>query len=145
MLRLSEDKDRLYEYVKSHEKELNRMDSVEMAAAFVMLGEQKRLQKLIERQKEEGEEPKVCKAISDLILDGEKRGEKRGREQGEQIGEKRGREQGELIGERRGEKRGQERMASLIMALSKNQKDDLIIRAASDSVFRRKLFKEYNL
>ena len=75
----------------------------------------------------------MCKAIDDLILDGEKRGEERGREQGERIGEK------------RGEKRGQERLARLIVVLSENHKDDLIIKAASDGAFRRKLFKEYNL
>ena len=67
----------------------------------------------------------MCKAIDDLILDGEKRG----REQGEKIGEK----------------RGQERLARLIVVLSENHKDDLIIKAASDSAFRRKLFKEYNI
>ena len=67
----------------------------------------------------------MCKAIDDLILDGEKRGEERG--------------------EKRGEKRGQERMARLIVVLSENHKDDLIIKAASDSAFRRKLFKEFNL
>ena len=101
------------------------MDSVEISAAFAMLGEQKRLRKLVNRQKKEGKEISMCKAIDDLILDGEKRG----REQGERIGEK----------------RGQERLARLIVALSENHKDDLIIKAASDRTFRRKLFKEYNL
>ena len=83
----------------------------------------------------------MCKAIDDLILDGEKRGEERGEKRGEQ----RGREQGERIGEKRGERRGQERLARLILTLSENHRDDLIIRVASDSIFRRKLFKEYNL
>ena len=125
MLRFNEDKEKLYEYVNSHREELDRMDSVEMAAAFAMLGEQKRLKKLVSRQKKEGKETGMCKAIDDLILDGEKRG----REQGEKIGEK----------------RGQERLARLIVVLSENHKDDLIIKAASDSAFRRKLFKEYNI
>ena len=88
-----------------------------------------RLKKLVSRQKKEGKETGMCKAIDDLILDGEKRG----------------REQGEKIGEKRGEKRGQERLARLIVVLSENHKDDLIIKAASDSAFRRKLFKEYNI
>ena len=82
------------------------------------------------RQKREGKEIGMCKAIDDLILDGEKRG----REQGERIGERRG--------EKRGEERGQERLARLIVVLSENHKDDLIIKAASDRAFRRKLFKE---
>ena len=69
------------------------------------------------RQKKEGKEIGMCKAIDDLILDGGKRGEKR----------------------------GQERLARLIVVLSENHKDDLIIKAASDSTLRRKLFKEYNL
>ena len=81
------------------------------------------------QQKKEGKEIGMCKAIDDLILDGEKRGREQGREQGERIGEK----------------RGQERLARLIIVLSENHKDDLIIKAASDSAFRRKLFKEYNL
>ena len=87
----------------------------------------------------------MCKAIDDLILDGEKRGRAEGERIGEKRGEKRGREQGERIGEKRGEKRGQERMAQLILALSENHRNDLIIRVASDGVFCRKLFKEYNL
>ena len=69
------------------------------------------------QRKKEGKEIGMCKAIDDLILDGEKRGEKR----------------------------GQERLARLIVVLSENHKDDLIIKAASDRTFRRKLFKEYNL
>ena len=125
MLRFNEDKEKLYNYVNTHREELDRMDSVEMSAAFAMLGERKRLRKLVSRQKKEGKEIGMCKAIDDLILDGEKRG----REQGERIGEK----------------RGQERLARLIVALSENHKDDLIIKAASDRTFRRKLFKEYNL
>ncbi len=137
MLRLNEDKEKLYEYVSSHREELDQMDRVEMAAAFAMLGEQKRLKKLVGQQKKSGEEIGMCKAIDDLILDGEKRGEERG--------EKRGREQGERIGEKRGEKRGQERLARLIVVLSENHRDDLIIKAASDSALRRKLFREYNI
>ena len=133
MLRFNEDKEKLYRYVSTHREELDRMDSVEMSAAFAMLGEQKRLRKLVSRQKREGKEIGMCKAIDDLILDGEKRG----REQGERIGERRG--------EKRGEERGQERLARLIVVLSENHKDDLIIKAASDRAFRRKLFKEYNL
>ena len=129
MLRLNEDKKKLYGYVNDHREELDRMDSVEISAAFAMLGEQKRLRKLVSRQKKEGKKISMCKAIDDLILDGEKRG----------------REQGERIGEKRGEKRGQERLARLIIVLSENHKDDLIIKAASDGAFRRKLFKEYNL
>ena len=121
MLRFNEDKEKLYEYVNTHREELDRMDSVEMSAAFAMLGEQKRLRKLVSRQKREGKEIGMCKAIDDLILDGEKRGEKRG------------------------EMRGQERLARLIVVLSENHKDDLIMKAASDRTFRRKLFKEYNL
>ena len=115
--------------MSSHRDELDRMASVEMRAAFVMLGEQKRLKKLIVRHRKKGEEIKVSKAINDLILDGEKRG----------------REQGERIGEKRGEQRGQERMASLIVVLKENHKDDLIIKAASDRILRKRLLQEYNL
>ena len=120
----NEDKKKLYDYIKKHRDELDRMDTVEMSAAFALLGEQKRLRRLMSRQKK-GDELSMGNAIEELILDGEKRGQKRG--------------------ERIGERRGQERLAHLIVVLSENHRDDLIRKAASDSAFRKKLFKEYNI
>ncbi len=117
MLRLNQDKKELYQYVKDHREELGEMDRVEMTAALALLGEQKRLRELLRQQEEEGKETDMCKAIDDLILDGKKEGEK--------------------IGETR--------MARLIMALSENQKDDLILKAASDSALRNELYREYQI
>lgn len=71
----------------------------------------------------------MCKAIDDLILDGEKRGERRGKEQGKKIGMR----------------QGETRLARLIMVLSETQRDDLILKAASDDALRKKLYEEYQI
>ncbi len=67
--------------------------------------------------------------IDDLILDGEKRGERRGKEQGKKIGMR----------------QGETRLARLIMVLSETQRDDLILKAASDDALRKKLYEEYQI
>lgn len=76
MLKYNREKERLYRYIKEHKDEINRMDEAEITAAFVLLGEQKRLVRLLEEQREE--EFDVCKAIDDLIKDGEERGMEQG-------------------------------------------------------------------
>lgn len=79
MLKYNKDKNKLYEYITSHREKLRQMDSVEMMAAFILLGEQKRVEKLPQDYTGE-EEMDMCKAIDDLIKDGEERGELRGKE-----------------------------------------------------------------
>ena len=84
---------------------------------------------LCRQQEEEGGETDICKVIDDLILDGEKRGERRGKEQGKKIGMR----------------QGETRLARLIMVLSETQRDDLILKAASDDALRKKLYEEYQI
>ena len=60
-----------------------------------------------------------------------------GKEQGERIG----REQGERIGR----EQGQERYSRLILLLDHDRKGDLIVKAASDPVFREALYKKYKI
>lgn len=81
MVKYNKNKRKLYEYTRNHREEINRMDRVSKAAALVLLGEQKRLLKILESKAEE--EMDVCQAIDELIADGELRGEVRGEQQGE--------------------------------------------------------------
>lgn len=71
MIKFRKDKKKLYGYVKENRERLERMDGVELAALLVVMGEQKRLARMLE---EKGEEFKVCKAIDDLIEDGREEG-----------------------------------------------------------------------
>ena len=85
MLNYNQDKKQLLGYMKEHEEEIARMDDLEKQAAWVLLGEQKRVEQLM-AGREGKEELNMCQAIEELIQDGEARGQKlgieRGREQG---------------------------------------------------------------
>lgn len=120
MLKYSTDKDQLYEYAQSHRNELRQLDRDSMMAILELLGEKKRILKLLESQEEE-EGFDLCQAIDELIKDGEKKGEKKG------------------------EKQGENRMSSLILELIKHNRQDLIEKAASNRSLRAKLYKEYHL
>ena len=76
LVKLKSDKDKLYQYMQEHQRELQSMDYIETMAAFVLLGETKRAEQILYRA-EEGENVDMCKAIDDLIKDGEKRGEQK--------------------------------------------------------------------
>lgn len=56
-----------------------------------------------------------------------------------------GREEGEKIGQKRGEKQAAERYSRLILLLSKENKNDLIIKIASDPEYRESLYKQYGI
>ena len=60
-----------------------------------------------------------------------------------------GREEGEKIGLERGEQigleRASERYSKLILILSKENKNDLIIKIASDPKYREELYKQYGI
>lgn len=76
MLRYREDKKNLYRYIQDNKSEIQKMDDVERMAVFELLGEQKRVGQLLMESsiEKETEVPNMCKAIDDLILDGEQRG-----------------------------------------------------------------------
>lgn len=98
MLKFSGDKHSLMNYLHQHKNEIEQMDQVECQAAFVLLGEQKRMENLLETKKE-SEEWSVCQAIEEMIKDGEKTGEERGIKLGEERGIKLGEERGIIWGE----------------------------------------------
>lgn len=76
LVKYNKSKQKLYEYTRVHREEINRMDRESKAAALALIGEQKRLQKILESKREE--EMDMCQAIDELIADGEVRGEVRG-------------------------------------------------------------------
>lgn len=63
----------------------------------------------------------MCKAIDEMVKDGEIRGEKRG------------------------EKRGEEKMSRLISCLCKEGRTEDIGRAADNIQVRRRLYREYGI
>lgn len=79
MVRYNKNKQLLYSYTHKHKDEINHMDRDSKAAALSLLGEQKRLMKILETHTEK-EEFDMCQAIDELIADGEKRGELTGLE-----------------------------------------------------------------
>ena len=56
-----------------------------------------------------------------------------------------GREEGEKIGQKRGEKQASDRYSRLILLLSKENKNDLIVKIASDPEYREALYKQYGI
>ena len=81
MVKYNSDKEILYQYVREQRNKLRQMDQDAMTALLVLLGEQKRLMKLMEEIKEQ-EEFDMCQAIDELIEDGRKEGRKEGIEVG---------------------------------------------------------------
>lgn len=132
MLIYRKDKKRLLDYIQRNRKLLEKMDTVEAQAAFVLLGEQKRIEALM-RRKEESEEWDVCQAIDELIKDGEKRGRSEGRREGKREGKREGRKEGE------------NRVLALVKALTLDQKQGLIVQVAEDAVLRENLYRQYGL
>jgi len=137
LLKYRKDKKKLYQYVHEHRQALNQMDYIEQTAAFVLMGESKLLDKMIAQGNSPGKGVDMCKAIDDLILDGELRGEKRGKKLGEELGKK--------LGEELGEKRGEKRMTDLILTLVSDGKANLIAEMAADASLRKQLLKQYGL
>lgn len=121
MLKYNSDKVLLYEYAQTHRKKINQMDEDSMMAVFSLLGEQKRLMKIVEQTKTTEGGFDMCVAIDELIADGEKCGELRGK----------------LLGE--------ERMTQLVSILLKNDQSDLLESALIHRDVRQDLFQQYGL
>ncbi|MBS5063072.1 MAG: hypothetical protein KHZ58_04805, partial [Hungatella hathewayi] len=116
MLKYNTKKTLLYDYVKKNQEALKNMDPEAMMAMWSLMGEQKRLQKLMSTG--EGEEQKgVCKAIDDLIADGKAEGEAE----------------------------GLRRFSDLILVLARQNRQDLILKVAADEKLRDRLLEEYHL
>jgi len=140
MLHYNQDKKKLYDYMNHHRAELNQMDSVEHMAAMVLLGMQKRVEELMEQHVDE-REINMCKAIEDLIKDGEAVGEARGEARGRALGEA----QGRALGEAQGRALGEAQLAALAQALLKDGRMKDLELAISDSTYRTQLYAEYRL
>ena len=56
-----------------------------------------------------------------------------------------GYDEGYEAGQKRGEKRGEDMLGKLILALQTAGRDEDITKAASDSRYRQKLYKELNI
>ena len=119
VIKYNRDKDQLYRYIHENREALRRMGETATLALASVIGEQKRLLKLLEEEGEE--EPDMCKAIDDLIADGEARGK--------------------AIGEAR----GLERLSTLISKLLDENRPDLIRQVTSDKSVREQLFRSYGL
>lgn len=83
MIKYNKDKKTLYEYAKIHREELNHMDRDSKAAIFAIIGEQKRLMRVLNREKKDEEDMDVCQAMEELIEDGVELGVERGKKAGE--------------------------------------------------------------
>ncbi len=136
MLKCRQDKDELYGYIRRNRAALERMDHVEIMAAFILLGEQKRVEELF-RAKPESEESSMCKAIDDLIHDGEMRGEARGEARGIELGRKAGREEGR--------QQGESRLLSLISKLIEDGRQNLLSSITVDENLREELYLSYRI
>lgn len=86
MLKYRKDKDDMKNYIESHKTEISAMDQVEKMAAFVLLGEQKRVEKMLSESEEKGEVD-MCQAIEEMIEDGRVEGRMEGRKEGRKFGE----------------------------------------------------------
>ncbi len=125
-----EGKEKLYDYIRNHREELDRMDRVEEQAALILLGEQGKLKELIsEKQRGEKEEVRMRPILTELIEYMEAKGEARGEERGEM----------------RGEARERDRMMKMNRILLQEKRYDELERASSDEDYLNKLCQELGI
>lgn len=115
MLKWKKDKKKLQQYLEENRERINQFDHVEMMAAMVLLGEQRRLEKILAGKK--GDEVSMCQAIEEMIKDGEKAGKRV----------------------------GQLRINRLNKKLKADGRMDDLLRSIEDLGFQKKLLKEYGL
>lgn len=120
MLKYKKDKAALQRYAHENKDVLRSMDDTAKMALLSVLGEQKRLLRIMEETSGE-EEFDMCQAIDDLIADGEVRGEKRGFE------------------------RGEKQILTLINRLAADNRFDLIQKLTTDPDTRAELYEKYHL
>lgn len=76
---------------------------------------------------------------------GLREGRIRGREEGRKEGRIEGREEGREEGRKEGERIGEERLANLLMKLSKQNRQEDSIKALEDLEYRKKLYEEFGV
>lgn len=81
----------------------------------------------------------------EAIERGLREGRIRGREEGREEGRKEGRIEGRIEGRKEGERIGEERLANLLMKLSKQNRQEDSIKALEDLEYRKKLYEEFGV
>ena len=76
---------------------------------------------------------------------GLREGRIRGREEGRIEGREEGRKEGRTEGREEGERIGEERLANLLMKLSKQNRQEDSIKALEDLEYRKKLYEEFGV
>ncbi len=128
------DKRKFYEYLENHREELRKMDDDSVRAMLALLGEQKRLLRMLELPGGEGKERMdVYNAIDELIADG--------REEGKAEGKAEGRVEGKAIGL----ELGQKACKRADSASRPRRPNTDMIRAAGDRQYQEKLFEEFGI
>ncbi|WP_333813931.1 hypothetical protein [Muricomes intestini] len=118
---------------KQHYSHLSRERS-ELISVFLDIPILRERPKLFESEKGD---VNMCTAIEEMVLDGEKRGEK--------IGEIKGIEIGEVKGIEIGEDRCEKRYNQLLRKLLREKRTGDILRMTEDEEFRKHLFQEDSL
>ena len=81
----------------------------------------------------------------EAIERGLREGRIRGREEGRKEGRIEGRIEGRAEGRKEGERIGEERLANLLMKLSKQNRQEDSIKALEDLEYRKKLYEEFGI
>lgn len=81
----------------------------------------------------------------EAIERGLREGRIRGREEGRIEGREEGRKEGRKEGREEGERIGEERLANLLMKLSKQNRQEDSIKALEDLEYRKKLYEEFGV
>ena len=84
-------------------------------------------------------------AIERGLREGRIRGREEGRKEGREEGRKEGRIEGREEGRKEGERIGEERLANLLMKLSKQNRQEDSIKALEDLEYRKKLYEEFGV
>ena len=100
--------------------------------------------KMEERERLVKEEA-IERGLREGRIRGREEGRKEGREEGREEGRKEGRIEGREEGRKEGERIGEERLANLLMKLSKQNRQEDSIKALEDLEYRNKLYEEFGV
>ena len=100
--------------------------------------------KMEERERLVKEEA-IERGLREGRIRGREEGRKEGREEGREEGRKEGRIEGREEGRKEGERIGEERLANLLMKLSKQNRQEDSIKALEDLEYRKKLYEEFGV
>jgi hypothetical protein len=138
MLKYRQNKDELRKYIHNHRTYFENIDIETCQASEVLLGANDEFRKALETNMKAGGEVNMCKALDDIVRDGELRGLEQGIEQGKLLGRQQGIEQGIL----RGRQQGESSLAKLITYLISAGRTSDVQRVAEDADYRHKLMNE---